>query len=171
MFYPDSTATEPELVAEHLYALGDNEYYKVEQAQADKGWYIPNREDFLKYADSFYTEETPQLLALTNFLRNTQRKLRCPPGEIAEEFVLLFGQERTLQDIVNDAQRLGVSFQTQTDFRLFIKLCLDLSYHTRRFIHGGHTPAELQLSRPSLDEAMATVTYDKHYRDPLDDLT
>lgn len=170
VFYPDSPETELELVAEHLYALGDDEYYKVEQAQADKKWYIPIREDFLKYSDSFYTEETPQLLALTNFLRNTQKKLRCPPLDVTEELVMLFRLDQTLQEILNDARRFGVSFQTQADLRLFIKLCLDLSHHTRRYIHNGHTPAELGLPRLSLDEAMATVTYDEHWRDPLADL-
>lgn len=170
IFYPDSPETELELVAEHLYALGDDEYYKVEQAQADKKWYIPIREDFLKYSDSFYTEETPQLLALTNFMRNTQKRLRCPFREVTEELEMLFRLDHTLQEILNDARRFGVSFQTQADLRLFIKLCLDLSHHTRRYINNGHTFAELGLPRLSLDEAMAAVTYDEHWQDPLADL-
>ena len=170
VFYDENPETELELVAEHLYALGDDEYYKVEQAQADKDWYIPSREEFLKHSDSFYTEESPQLLALTNFLRNTQRKLHCPHREITEELEMLFRLDHTLQEILNDARRFGVSFQTQADLRLFIKLCLDLSHHTRRYIHKGHTPAELGLPRVSVDEAMATVTYDEHWRDPLADL-
>ncbi len=58
VFYPDRPETELELVAEHLYAFDYDEYYKVEQAQADKKWYIPVRDVFLKYSDPYYTEET-----------------------------------------------------------------------------------------------------------------
>lgn len=58
VFYPDCPETELELVAEHLYAFDYDEYYKVEQVQADKKWYIPVREDFLKYSNPYYTEET-----------------------------------------------------------------------------------------------------------------
>ena len=75
-----------------------------------------------------------------------------------------------LQEIIEDAQRLGVCFDNQTDFRMFVKLCLDLSYHSRRYIHCGHTAAELKLSQECLNEAIASVSYDEHYRDPLADI-
>lgn len=168
--FSESHPMEQELVAQHLYAVDDDEYYKMEQAQEGKTWYVPSREKFLKYADSFYTEETPQLLALTNYLQNTQQKLNCPPREIAEELEGLFRLDALLQDIVDDAQRLGVRFQAQTDFRLFIKLCLNLSHHCRRYIHRGHTPAELGLPQKNLEDAMKDVSYNNHYRDPLADI-
>ena len=48
-----------ELVAEHLYAVGEEDYYKLEAAQEGKPWYLPDRERFLAYADSSYTKKTP----------------------------------------------------------------------------------------------------------------
>lgn len=164
---PETEGLEQELVAEHLYALDDEDYLDTAKAQDDVTWYIPDREQFLKYADDRYTEETPQRLALANFLRNTQRKLSCPPEDIAEELQDLFRMDLSIQDILEDAQRLGVRFENQRDLRMFIKLCIDLSYHSRRYVHCGHTLAELGLVKESVDEVMDEVFYDENYRDPL----
>lgn len=173
VFYDDLSEADMmdrELVAEHLYALDDDEYFKVVKEQEGKHWYVPSRDEFLKYTDPFYSEETPQLLALSNFLRNTQRKLNCPPRDIAEELEDLFRMDYPLQEIIEDAQRLGVRFNNQTDFRLFVKLCLNLSYHSRRHIYCGHTPAELGLPQENFGEVMNAVSYDENYRDPLENL-
>ena len=164
---PRSEPLDQELIAEYLYAIDDDEYYELEQAQEGKPWYIPAREEFLKYADDYYHEETPQVLALTNFLRNTQRKFHCPPQEIADEVQGLLKIDVQLTDIVDDVHRLGVRFKDQQDFQIFVRLCLNLSHHTRRHIHRGHTPAEMGLPQQSLAEAMEEVSFDDDFRDPL----
>lgn len=171
LFHEELPISEPmdqELIAEYSYALADDEYDALERAQEGKPWYIPPREEFLKYADDFYHEETPQLQALSNFLKNTQRKLHCPPQEIADEVEGLLEIDATLADIVDDVHRLGVRFQDQQDYQIFIRLCLNLSHHTRRHIHRGHTPAELGLPQQSLADAMAAVPFDDDLRDPLE---
>lgn len=167
---PLSDPMDQELIAEYLYILGDDEYDELEQAQEGKPWYIPSREEFLKYADDYYHEEAPQLLALTNFLQNTQRKLHCPPQEIADEVEGLLGTDATLADIVDDVHRLGVRFQDQQDYEMFVKLCLNLSHHTQRHIHRGHTPAELGLAQQSLSDVLAETPFDDDYRDPLESM-
>lgn len=174
VFHEDAPPSQPmdrELVAEHLFALDDEEYYKAEEDQEGKPWYIPPKEKLLEYADSYYTEETPQLLALADHLGRTQRKLRCPPLEIAEELEGQFYLDFSIQYAVNDGQRLGVQFQDQQDFLEFLRLCLDLSYHTRRYSHRGHTPAELGLPRQSPEEVLKETTYDPHYWDSLNRIT
>ena len=165
---PLSDPMDQELIAEYLYALGDDEYDELEHAQEGKPWYIPPREEFLRYADDFYHEKSPQLLALLNFLQNTQRKLHCPPQEIADEVEGLLEIDARLTDIVDDVHRLGIRFQDQQNFQLFIRLCLNLSHHTRRHIHRGHTPAELGLPQQDLADAMEEVSLDDDYRDPLE---
>ena len=171
VFHEDAGASQPmdqELVAEHLYAVDDEDYYILEQKQEGKPWYIPGREEFLKYTDSFYTEKSPQFLALADFLRSTQRKLHCPPLEVAEELADLFRMDIPLPNVVDDGQRLGVRFRYPQDFRTYLQLCLDLSQHTRRYSHRGHTPAELGLPQQSIEEAMKEVPFDTDCRDPFD---
>ena len=171
VFHEDAAPSQPmdqELVADHLYAVGDQHYYELEQAQEGKPWYIPPRDAFLKHAASHYTEKTPQLLAMADYLSNTQRKLRCRPMEIAEEFDMILHMDESIQYIVEDGQRLGVHFQNQEDFRTFLRLCLELSHHTRRYSLCGHTPAELGLPQQSVEEALKEITYDPNYQDPIE---
>jgi len=167
---PKKEGLEQELVSEHLYAFGDEDYLAMAKEQAGMTWYIPEREQFLKYADDRYMEEIPQRLALANFLRNTQRKSICPPEEIAEELQDLFRLDYSIQDVLEDAQRLGVRFENQRDLRMFVKLCIDLSYHSRRYVHCGHTLAELGMIKKNIDEVMDEVYYDENYRDPLKEM-
>lgn len=173
VFHGDAAPSQPmdqELVAEHLYAVGEEDYYKLEAAQEGKPWYLPDRERFLAYADSSYTKKTPQLLELADALQRTQRKIHCPPMEIAEEIEMYLRMDSSLQSIVDESQRLGVRFQNQQKFREFLQLLLEVSHHTRRYSHRGHTPAELGLPRQSLEEVLQTVTYAAHYQDPLANL-
>lgn len=165
---PLSDPMDQELIAEYLYALGNDEYDGLEHSQEGKPWYVPDREEFLRYADDFYHEETPQLLALTNFLQNTQRKLHCPPQEIADEVEGLLEMDARLTDIVDDVHRLGVRFQDQQDFQMFVRLCLNLSHHTRRHSHREHTPAELDLQQRNFADVMAEVSFDDDFQDPLE---
>lgn len=170
VFHEDAAPSQPmdqELVAEHLYAVDEEDYYEMEAAQEGKPWYIPDRESFLAYADSYYMQQTPQLLEMADALRGTQRKLHCPPMEVAEEIEMLLRMDSSLQSIVDESQRLGIRFQNRQAFQEFLRLLLELSHHTRRYIHRGHTPAELGLPQQSLEQAMEETSYAPYYRDPL----
>jgi len=157
-----------ELVAEHLYAVGDEYYYAMEKDHEGKPWYTPPWEEYVKYADGWYTEDTPQQQYLIRFLRNTQQDLICPAEEILDEIVLHLRMDAKLQDIIDDAQRFGVRFETPEDFRSFLRLLLKLNRHTRRYSLRGHTPAELGLPTETVETALKQVSYDNDYEDPLE---
>lgn len=165
---PPGGPMDRELVAEHLYAAGDEYYYELEKAQAGKPWYTPAWEEYTKYADQWYAEDTPQQQYLVRFLRNTQKDCGCPAEEIVEEIVLHLRMDAELQDIIDDAQRLGVRFETPEDFRSFLNLLLKLSRHTRRYCLRGHTPAELDLPAETVENTLKQVSYNNDYEDPLE---
>ena len=149
-FHEDAAPSQPmdqELLTDHLYLIGYGHYYELEQAQKGKPWYIPPRNAFLKYADSHYTEKTPQLQAMADYLSNTQRKLRCRPMEIEEEFDMILHMDESIQYIVEDGQRLGVHFQNQEDFRTFLRLCRMRKTSPRLESRGGFTHTEQGAGR------------------------
>lgn len=164
---PPGGPMDRELIAEHLYSVGDEYYYALEKQQEGKPWYTPDWSEFVKYADQFFIESTPQQYLLTRYLQNTQRKLRCPPIEITEEFSSQLRMDEDIQHIIDEGQRLGVRFQDQQDFRDFLDLLLKLSHHTRRYSHRGHTSAELGLPALSAEKVLKDVSYDNNYIDPL----
>lgn len=47
------------------------------------------------------------------------------------------------------------------------KLLVKLGHHTRCYSHRGHTPAELGLPKPIVDNVLQEVSYDNNYVDPL----
>lgn len=165
---PPGGPMDRELVAEHLYAVGDEYYYELEKSQQGKPWYIPDWAEFSKYADEYYVEPTPQQQNLTRYLQNTQRKLHCPATEVVEELCCLLRMDEELQHIIDEAQRLGVRFESQQDFRSFLALLLKLRHQTRLYIHRGHTPAELELPVQTVEDALKEVSYDNNYVDPLE---
>lgn len=171
IYHRDTPSDDPidqELVAEHLYGFDDEHYFTLVEQQQGKPLYAPDWAEFSKYADNFYIESTSQGQDLVRYLQRTQRKLRCPPAEIVEEFSSLLRSDYDYQYIIDEGQRLGLRFQNQQDFQDFLTLLLKLSHHSRRYIHRGHTPAELELPAPSLEDVRKDVSYDNHYIDPLD---
>ena len=171
IYHKDTPSDDPmdqELVAEHLYCFDDEHYYDLAAQQKGKPLYAPDWMEFSRYADSLYIESTSQGQELARCLHGTQRKLRCPPAEIVEEFSSLLRANYDYQHIIDEGQRLGVRFQNQQDFRNFVTLLLKLSHHTRRYIHLGHTPAELELPAPLPEDVLKDVSYDSNFIDPLE---
>lgn len=161
-----SLPIDQEIVAEHLYAVGDDYYYEMCEKHADEPWYIPDREEFLRYADHDYVEKTPQFMAVVQYLHNTQRKLHCPPLDIAIEFSDMLRMDTSMENILHDGQRLGIQLRNQQDFKTFLNLLLEQSQHTRRYSLRGHTPSELGLV--SVDtETAEKIVWDPNYQDPL----
>lgn len=173
VFQEDSTSSDPmeqELVAEHIYAVDEETYWETKRGQEGREWYVPSKEELLKYADEHYMEETPQLREMVEYLRKTQRKLKCPPDDIVEEIKSCIRLEFPYQDAVDDCQRLGVQCKAPQEVREFAKHLLEMSYHTRRYSLCGHTPAEVGLPREDADEVASQLHFDPNYRDYLGEM-
>lgn len=66
------------IIAEYLYAVDCFESYdELKAEQSDKPYYIPGKEELLKYKDNFYMEETKEILALGTFLRDKLKLKRA----------------------------------------------------------------------------------------------
>lgn len=170
--YSDSSdPMEQELVAEHIICDGDDEvYWDTKGGQEGREWYIPSKEELLKYTDEFYMEETPQLREMVEYLRKTQPKLKCPPAEVATEIETSLRLEFPYQNAVDDCQRLGVQCKTPQEVREFAEHLLEMSYHTRRYSLCGHTPAEAGLPREDVDKVASQLHFDPNYRDYLGEM-
>lgn len=173
VFQEDSTSSDPmeqELVAEHIYAFDDEAYWETKNGQEGREWYIPAKEELLKYTDEYYIEETPQLREMAEYLRKTQRKLKCPIDDVIAEIEMCIRLEYPYQNVANDCQRLGVQCKTPQEVREFAEHLLEMSYHTRRYSLCGHTPAEAGLPHEDADEVASQLHFDPDYRDYLGEM-
>lgn len=56
------------LIAEYVLTFGDPEdYERLKFEQGDRPFYVPEKDELLKYADEFYSERTKQVIALENY--------------------------------------------------------------------------------------------------------
>ena len=126
-----------EIIAEYLYAVDDFESYaELKANQEGKPFYIPEKEELLRYQDDFYVEETKESLALGAFLRD-KLKVKNLEASIGDS---------DPQDLIDTVERLagrgclGSTEQINEFFRYYY----DMSNHTRMAANRGFTPNEIQ---------------------------
>ncbi|MNJ40716.1 hypothetical protein D3C77_356160 [compost metagenome] len=109
----------------------------------DKPQYVPERNELLKYADEFYFEMTPQLMKLRAYIL----KEICRDTEMVDDLIddiqLACTMEATPQDLIFEFERRDLQFQSMEQADIIVALMNDVYNHTRLWIHGGHTPFEM----------------------------
>ena len=134
-----------ELVEQSLLMEGFEDYVRVSQAQYGKDFYLPEREELLKYADEYYSAPTPQGERMFKYFCKHEKEARA--RELFEE-VELFAimNEPDIQYVLNDLERMGWKLRMRKDLEEFLSLYSDLFNHTRLVENRGFTPAELQAA-------------------------
>lgn len=125
--------------------LEDDDYQSAQdllKARAMKPRYSPPREEFLRYADWTYYEETPEITALTHYLL---KRLRDPDA------VMVFVDE--IHDMVSAGVRMqeynhlldeaGIKSKGFDEGNEFYDLLSGVINNTRLWWNYGHTPNEI----------------------------
>lgn len=135
------------LLDEYLFALGNiNDYEQLKFEQDDKPFYVPPKDELLKYDDEFYVERTKHVVALENYLRDDLDLPRYK--EIVENFNLMLRiDEVEPKEVITMLTRMGSpkfkGFSSKEQAHKFFMLFTNLRNHTRKHIHRGHTSFEL----------------------------
>lgn len=96
-----------EIISEYLYAVDDFESYEELKAdQEGKPFYIPEKEELLKYQDDGYVEETKELLALRVFLRD-KMKLKRADDVLGDLTLAARSETNDPQMVISDVERLA----------------------------------------------------------------
>ncbi len=135
-----------EIIAEYLYAVDDFEsYVELKAEQEGKPFYIPEKEELLRYQDDCYVEETKEALALGAFQRDKLKLKRS--DDVLSDLQLEAGMgDSDTQDLIGAVERLagrgclGSTEQINEFFRYYY----DMSNHTRMAANRGVTPDEMQ---------------------------
>lgn len=156
--YSDITEPTPplnrEIIAEHLYAVDNFESYDViKEAQADKPFYIPEKERLLKYQDEFYFEETKESTELSSFLQNELRLKEI--NDIL--FDLYLSAHLECYDIIEILNEVELAARKKCFFSreqvvAFAECYFTMCENTRVLSHRGFTPHEMweRLGDPSV---------------------
>ena len=119
-------------------------YEEMKAAQADKPYYVPDKQELLRYADDLYIDKNAKFLALRDFLRD---KMKLPPDradDVAEELQLHATMaEKDMNYIIQDIKRMGLKFEDIDSVNIFLSQYYEMANNTRMPINRGHTPNEL----------------------------
>ncbi|MBQ6862842.1 MAG: SEC-C domain-containing protein [Clostridia bacterium] len=135
------------LIAEYVITFGDPEdYERLVFEQGDRPFYVPEKDELLKYEDSFYYERTKHIANLENYLRDDLGLSRYK--EIVEEFTgMLVIDDDEPDEVIAWLKRMGgpkfKEFSDKQQAQKFFMLYTNLRNHTRKHTHRGHTPFEL----------------------------
>lgn len=140
-----------EIVAEYLYAVDDFESYEeLKEKQADKPFYVPDKDELLKYADNDYGLEsirtTREYQALHAFAEETL-KLKNVDG-VLDDIQAMASIDGGLPVYIEDSVlRIGrlKKFPSEKVEDEFYRLCEAMCNNVRMHAHRGHTPREIAL--------------------------
>lgn len=166
-----STPPERELIDFCYFMTEEDPYIEVKEFQYGKSYYVPPKKELLRYADIFYIEETPELIAMEEFLF---RNLPIPEEEKSLLRSLYFDSQDGLDiniDLISDYMNdRGYQFKNKNDVQTFIKLYADFIHNSRLQCNCGHTPREIyDESRKNNTESKAeTVSLDPQIRTAIE---
>jgi hypothetical protein len=133
-----------EIIEESLL-IDEEGYPEMKAAQREKPYYIPAKNELLRYADEHYYEKNDAFMALREFLLQHMKLPLERAEDIADELQLHASTaESNMQYIMDDMQRMGLEFKGLEDLQLFMARFMEMSNNTRMPINRGHTPMELR---------------------------
>lgn len=117
---------------------------KVLRERIGKPFYVPEKNELLKYKDSFYFEKNKYYRELYRFvLKNLTDGNRERATDICEDIQLTCQDDFLPSDVFEVFNRLKVTFEDEAQVRETLDLVMELSNHTRLWANNGYTPTEL----------------------------
>ena len=119
------------------------------ESQSSKPYYVPAKEEFLKYKDLFYFEKNKEYNNLHKYIY----KKTCNKNltdMICTKIHQNCSDQMSLQKTFDDLEEFNVLFDSDEDAQIFIDMIVKLSNNTRLKSNRGHTPLEISKLKSNL---------------------
>lgn len=123
--------------------LEHREFLYYIREKGSKPYYIPEKEELLKYVDGFYFEKTKEYHQLVQGLKKCFGIDQEKAEDVAEDLVAICQFDSSTQRIFGRFEELGLVFRDEKDIKKMGKLTMNLMNHTRIWENNGHTPEEI----------------------------
>ncbi|ANY66311.1 hypothetical protein BBD42_07385 [Paenibacillus sp. BIHB 4019] len=123
-----------------------HEYEKFLESVKDKPYYIPPKEELLRYAEIDYFEMTPQLEALKNYIMQQLGKVEQMAEAIIDDIQLACSMEEPISVIMEEFERRKIRLNKK-QLNEIVPLIIQVNNTTRMWSNRGYTPAELSQER------------------------
>ncbi len=153
-----------EIISADLLIDSVDSIIKMKHRHGDKPYYVPDKKQLLEYCDPGYCEDTPEKLALREFLKE-----RCGLSDEQEEVVFMYllfdirSVDAEFSDVFDDLEKIGIRLGSQQDVERFVNLYTAFHNSTRMPCNRGYTPQELARMKP-LEERLKSVSLGSNIR-------
>lgn len=137
----------------HETILEFDEFDLMLEKKGNKPFYVPAKEELLRYTNDHYFEKTEQYNAFYEYVRKNlldgdglRAKSLCE--EIHDAFAIDLGMV-----FVSEAlERVGVVFGSEEQVNEMMRLMMEMSNNIRLWEHNGHAPQEIfeEFEKPHL---------------------
>ncbi|WP_410771558.1 SEC-C metal-binding domain-containing protein [Fontibacillus sp. BL9] len=147
------------LQREQKFVLNEDEGYLMDAGLVDHGeegelesllrsiqgkpYYVPEKDELLKYADDGYFEMTPQLEALASYVVNQMHQDEEMVQYLIDDIQLACSMGQPLQELIYEFERRDLVFDNPKQAQEVMRLVVEVQNNTRLWSNCGHTPKEL----------------------------
>ncbi|MGM9644031.1 MAG: hypothetical protein ACI3X1_03000 [Eubacteriales bacterium] len=142
------------LITDFLFTVDDEAYDEMKFTQDGLRFYVPEREELLKYSsDDYFEQNEPYFNLADYFINKMHLSVECTE-EIIEEWVCIWRSETDGEDIDVDmcldslmsySHGKFKKFKNIKQAKEFFRLYIDMYNNTRMPMYRGHTPKEVGL--------------------------
>lgn len=131
------------IVSESLLMF-EGEIEDMMQKRIGKDFYVPGKEELLKYEDEYYVEKNIQFLQLEKCIYNKVKDKEIASGIVEDlTFVLRFG-DGDINSAASELARRNIHFDSIKELDDFMNAYVNLANNTRKWSNKGKTPYELR---------------------------
>lgn len=143
-------------IMEDIYGENDfdvrENYKEMLEKQGDKEYYIPEREELLRYADVLYVEETPQFSEMFAFIQKNSSLTAEQVYDVCAELQLMIRDGSDTTEIIEMVCERGLELTKDKDANRFFEKFIRMQCTTRMPEHRGLTQNEVEP-----ESALATI--------------
>lgn len=133
-----------------LITTSEQAYDTLLTKQGNKPFYVPNKNEFLNYADDTYVEKNDYYNQFAAFLKNVLFMNDEMSEALIYEVECMYSEGKDLTDILNGLEKQGMEFTTKEQKQAFAYEVVNYTNHVRLWENRGNHKVELGLaSNPS----------------------
>ncbi len=134
-------------------SMDEEDYEIMLRAQEGKPYYIPDREELLKYVDSSYIEENKSFKNMLNYARKKLKMSSSEAYDFCADIQIEIRCGSTPSEILNMYIGTGTSFDNRKEVDIFLQYLKEMFNNTRIPENRGYTPDEIASFNAHNDKA------------------
>ncbi len=137
----------------HESIIEEDDFDNQLRQRKDKPFYIPDKEELLKYRDDLYFEKNKQYRNLFKYVKkNIFKGDEFKADNLCDDIQLICQMNFDINQIIDLFNFRNVNFKDEKQVKEVMELVMELANHTRIWENNGHTPHEIfeKYEKPNL---------------------